>query len=1062
VKTFRIAAICGFALMGLALSAFAQHDVITTVAGGGPNGIPGVNANLNHPYTVAVDTLGNVYFVAYSQNRVFKLSTAGILTVVAGTGDAGYGGDGGSAASAELNLPQGVAVDNANPANVYIGDTNNCLVRKVNQTTGIITTVAGFVNHPATGDPFPSCGYTGDGGAANAAELHSPAGLAVNPVNNDVYIADFNNGRIRKVSGGLATGTIATVAGGGGSTTTTNNCGGGAPYGDGSAATSGYLCDPQAVSLDTSTSPVNIFISEYGRCDIREVVGSSGKIYEVAGTYNSCGYKDNVVATSGQLNDPWQSHVAVSSGTTTVTFADYNNVRVRQFTLTYTSAVPNPGSLTTIAGKGTGGYCGDNGPALNACMSPVGIGFDSSANIYIGDYGADRVRKITKSTGYISTVAGWGANGGTNVTFSNPIGISNYPGTGISLYQPYGLFADPASTKVYVAGSGEAASYVLNSSNNTVSHFVGNGVAGFAGDGTAYNGAGTELNGPTAFAKDSNGNLYILDQSNCALREVVVSTGEITTIAGGSLGHLNGCGFSGNGGTAVNAQLYYPTGLAIDSSNNIYISEPAECDVRKIAAATKIITTFAGNEHCGYSGDGGPATNAKLNQPYDVSVDGDNNLYIADTSNQRIRKVDAVTNFITTVAGDGVAGYTGDGPAIGVSLNGPQGVFADPNGNLFVADYNNDIVRWVSPTGQLLTIAGTPQTYGFGGDGGVATSALFAYAARITQDNAGNFYVDDYNDNRVRKIGAFAGIGFSSSSLSFGSQPVGTTSDFQDITVSAIGPIFINNVAVTAGFSEVDDCAGVRLSAWQTCDIYVYFDPSTAGVTRGTLTINDNAFFAANGNTVSLVGTGAGLSISGSLAYGTQLINTSASRTLTLHNSGSAVTLHSISLVSPTSFSLATTGTCPLGAGSLAAGASCTIVVAFDPATIGAAKDTLVINSSEAASPILVPATGNGTEVKLSASSLAFGSVTSGSSSTLNLTVTNTGSSGTLTISSAVSGTGFTLASGSTCTSPVAAGKSCVVPVTFKPTAAQSYSGNLTLTTNGGSNPVIPLTGTGK
>jgi sugar lactone lactonase YvrE len=1023
---------------------------------------------LNQPYTVAVDSLGNVYVAASAQHRVFKISTTGIVTVVAGTGTAGYSGDGGKALNAELYSPWGVAVDAGDPANVYIGDTYNCLVRKVSQSTGIITTVAGKVTHPATGNPYSTCGYSGDNGPADAAELNGPSGLAVNPLNDDVYVADYNNGRVRKIAGGIPTATITTVAGGGGSTSVANNCVGSAPYGDGSTASSAYLCYPTSVSLDTTVNPVNAFISEQNRCDIREVVGSSKDIYQVAGSYSlGCGFKDNVVATSGQLYYPWQSHVSVSGGTSTVTFADYNNVRIRQFALTYAAGVPKPGTLITIAGRGSGGYCGDNGPALSACMSPIGVGFDASGNIYIGDYGSDRVRKITKSSGYISTIDGWGPNGGTITTYSNPVGISNAPGTGLALSNPYGVFADPASAKVYLAGYSEAATYVLNSATGNASDFAGNGVAGFAGDGTLANGAGTELNAPTAFAKDSSGNIYIADQNNCAIREVFASTGGISTIAGGHEGSLNGCGFSGNGGTAVNAKIYLPLGLAIDAANNIYISEYAYCDVRKIAAGTGIITTVAGSPQssppCGYSGDGGLATNAKLNQPYDISVDGSGNLYIADTSNQRIRKVDAFTHIVTTVAGDGAAGYNGDGPALGVSLYNPQGIYTDVNGNLFIADYNNDIVRWVSPTGQLITFGGTPPTvagyYGFGGDGGLATSAQFAYPARITQDGSGNFYIADWNNQRVRKINAFAGFGLSTASLNFETQPAGTISDFQGIAVSPIGPITISNVTTTAGFFEVDDCAGVTLVARQTCEIDVYFNPTSAGKARGTLTITSNAYFPTSGNTVSLTGTGTGLGFTGSLAFGTQLINTTVSRTLTLTNTGSAVAIHGISLSLPTSFKLAG-GTCP-ASGTLAAGGSCTIIVSFDPTTIGSKKDTLVVSNTDAASPLLVPATGNGTEVKLSASALAFGTVTHGTSKTLNLTVTNTASSGTLTISTALSGAGFALASGNTCTTPVAAGKSCVVPVSFAPTAAQSYSGTLTLTTNGGSSPVIPLTGTG-
>jgi len=1054
-----------FILVGLSLAVnvLAQQDVISTVAGGGPNGIPGVNSDVYSPYQLAIDKQGNIYVTSANQHRVYKLATTGILTIVAGTGNSGYSGDGGPATAAKLNYPEGVAVDGANPANVYIADTNNCLVRKVNGTTGVITTIAGLVTHPATGAAYSTCGYTGDGGAADAAELYHPAGVAVNPTTSDLYIADFSNGRVRMVPGGLPTATIKTVAGGGGSTTTSNNCTGSSPYGDGGKATSGYLCNPQAVTLDTSVSPANIFISEYNWCDVREVVGSSGDIYQVAGSFTlGCGFLDNVAAASARLNDPWQTWVSVSGTTTTVLVADYGNVRIRKFALTYSGGVPSSGTISTIAG-GSGGYCGDNGPALNACMSPVGLVEDSAGNIYEGDYGANRVRKIAKSNDYITTVVGWGAGNGTNITYSDPVGITNDPATGIALYQTYPIFADPSSDKLYFGGIGESATYVMDTTTDKANDFAGNGVSGFAGDGSPANGPGTEINNPTGFAKDSSGNIYISDTNNCAIREVL-TTGVITTIAGGTEGHLNGCGFSGNGGAATQAQLYYPQGIAIDSLNNIYIAEYGYCDVRKIAAGTKVITTYAGvSSKCGYSGDGGVATNAMMNYPHDVSLDSAGNLYITDISNHRIREVNAATHIITTVAGDGVAGYNGDGPAVGVSLSSPQGAYADPNGNLFIADTQNNVVRWVSPTGQLITFGGsTPGTnnYGYGGDGGVATSALLANPTRITQDSSGNFYISDYYNYRVRKISAFAGFGLSDSSLNF-ETPAGTTSDYQEITVSAIGPVTISNVTVTSGFAEVDDCAGVTLSARETCEVDIYYTPTTAGKVAGTLTLSSNSFFASSDNTVSLSGLAEGLSISGSLAFGTQLINTKTPLTLTLHNSGSAITLHSIVFSLPTSFSI-TGGTCPTGAGTLAANASCTIIATFDPTTIGAKKDTLVVNSSEAASPLLVPATGTGTEVKLSASSLAFGTVTDGDSSTLKLTVTNTATSGSMTIATAVTGAGFTIAAGNTCTSSVAAGASCSVSVTFAPTSAVSYSGSLKITSNGGSSPIVPLTGTGK
>jgi len=219
-------------LIGLAaLHQASAQDVITTIAGNGPNGIPAANANLNGPHYLRLDKQGNYYIADSGANRIFKVSPAGLLTVVAGTGMAGYRGDDGPAVDAELNVPWDVAVDTANPANVFFSDSANCLVRRVDGKTGVITTVAGLVVKPESGAPYTSCGYSGDGGAANAAQLNEPSGLDINPATGDLYIAEYFNGRVRKVAGGTATGKITTVAGGGGSTSSANNCAGVRPTG---------------------------------------------------------------------------------------------------------------------------------------------------------------------------------------------------------------------------------------------------------------------------------------------------------------------------------------------------------------------------------------------------------------------------------------------------------------------------------------------------------------------------------------------------------------------------------------------------------------------------------------------------------------------------------------------------------------------------------------------------------------------------------------------------------------------------------------------------------------
>ena len=1033
------------------------QDVITTFAGGGPNGIPALNANLNSPLQLAIDAQGSIYFPDYLQNRVFKINTSGIISVVAGTGFAGYSGDGGLATAAELNSPNGVAVDGANPANVFIADTTNCVVRKVDQSTGTISTIAGK----------PPCSYSGDGGAADAAQLNQPIAVTIDPNSGDLYITDFNNGRIRKVAGGTATGTITTVAGGGGSSTSPNNCLGSAPYGDGGAATAAYLCYPRYVTLDTSTSPLNLFVTEANnyRCTMREVVGSSEKIYQIAGTYNTCGFKDNVVATSGELYNPQQPAVTVSGAVTTVTVPDYSNNRVRQFTLSYSGGAPQPGTITTIAGNGSASFCGDGGAAKSACLDgPSGAVFDGSGNLFITDQSDNHVRKITKSTGDISTVAGWG-----NVNYSDPVGISDVPAAGLSLYLPAGVFADRDDDEVYIGGDVGQADYVSHSTSGLASVFAGNGVSGYAGEGSAASGPGTELNYPDQLTKDSSGNVYLADTNNCVIREIVASTGDIETVAGSP----DACGYGGDGGPATKANLYYPHSVTVDADDNLYIADYSNCRIRKVASATGTITTAAGNGTCGYYGDNLAATKAELSQPQDVAVDALGDLFIADGTNNRIRRVDGSTGIITTIAGTGVAGYNGDGPASGVDLYNPTGASIDPNGNLFITDYSNNLVRWMDPAGTLVTFAGSPAgspqgSYGFGGDNGLATIALLANPARTSQDGNGNFYIADQNNNRIRKVSAFAGYGRSTASLDFGEeQQVGTTSGYEPIFLSAIGPVTVSSITTTASFSEIDDCSGNALTAGETCEIDVYFTPAKGGVTTGKLTIASNAYFkgtgglSAQGNTVALSGSAVGLTASGSLNnFPTQLVKQSSTQTVSITNSGALVKLTGLSIPGTTNFTVSG-GTCAVGK-TLATGASCTVSVTFDPTSTGTKEHSLAVASTDPASPLLVSVKGTGTQLTLSPTSLAFGTVSSGTTKALNLTVTN--SNGSYTIAPTISGTGFTiLTTGNTCTAAIPAGGSCTLPIQFAPTSGASYAGTLTLAPAAGSaSPTVALSGTGQ
>jgi sugar lactone lactonase YvrE len=275
-----------------------------------------------------------------------------------------------------------------------------------------------------------------------------------------------------------------------------------------------------------------------------------------------------------------------------------------------------------------------------------------------------------------------------------------------------------------------------------ITSVAGNGTGGYAGDGGAATLA--ELNLHIGIALDSSGNLYIGDQHDNRIR-MVNASGIISTVAG------NGAvGFSGDGGAATSAQLYLPTGVALDYSGNLYVADTGNNRIRKVSTSG-IITTVAGNGTEGYGGDGGAATSAQLSSPFAVTLDATRNLYITDKRNIRIRRVNT-SGIITTVAGDGTAGYGGDGgAATSAQLHDPCGIAVDASGNLYIADNGNNRIRKVSTSGIISTVAGDG-TPGHSGDGGAATSAQLWGPVGLALDSSGNLYIAEELSNCIRKV----------------------------------------------------------------------------------------------------------------------------------------------------------------------------------------------------------------------------------------------------------------------------------------------------------------------
>src|SRR5437588_374405 len=281
---------------------------------------------------------------------------------------------------------------------------------------------------------------------------------------------------------------------------------------------------------------------------------------------------------------------------------------------------------------------------------------------------------------------------------------------------------------------------------------AGNGTEGFSGDGGPATSAA--LSGPHGLFVDRFGNIFIAETYNDRIREVVAATGNIQTVAG-----TGTYGFSGDGGPATNAELAQPTGVYADSSGNIFIADAGNNRIREVVATAGNIQTVAGNGTFGFSGDGGPATSTTLNVPTDVYADGSGNLFISDTFNNRIREVVAATGNILTVAGTGTYGFNGDGGlATNAELTQVTGVYVDSSGNIFIADSGNQRIRKVdAATGNIQTVAGNG-TFGFSGDGGPATNAELAQPTGVYADNSGNLFIVDTYNSRIREVDAATGI----------------------------------------------------------------------------------------------------------------------------------------------------------------------------------------------------------------------------------------------------------------------------------------------------------------
>jgi sugar lactone lactonase YvrE len=1106
------------------------------------NGLPEV---INNPAGMAVDAHGNLYIVDNTHYKVFKVDTFRTVTLLAGTGQTPFKGDGGLAIEANLNNPSAVAVDV--DGNVFIADTFNYAVRRVDAITGIITTVAGGHGQ----------GYTGDNGPGASAKIGEPASVAVDSAGN-VYISDRDNKVIRKVS---AAGIITTFAGGG--TPASGN-------GDGGPAIAAKFA-PAGIALDASG---NLYIADPTAAVVRRV-DTTNTITTFAGsTPGAVGTVPSGLATSAKLVTP-VSLATDSSGN--VYIVDTQNGMV--------SVVDTTNTITVLAGLGPYGGASDGSPAafFGGFGASGGVAVDYLGNVYFNSSSGDQIYKVvthperfpfTKvgqtsspqriiienkgpSTIAISSVVPSGdfhfapvssmenlpctsssndsllGNGtvlswctidlvftptaagirsapltitsndttptttvtltstGMNPTVAVSGGVvytvagefpdnsitnrnDNVPATTANLVEIDGITFDSAGN-VFFSEYGTSDVRRVDAKTGIISTVVGDVTGLTAGPATGDGGPATKatLDGVGEILYGPDGTMYVVDGLNHEIRTVDTS-GIIHRFAGTG---ASGCPTSGDSLMAINVAICSPTGIAMDAAGNLYYSNGLANSIHKITPGG-VLSTIAGvyGSANAYSGDMGPALSAHLNNPWNLVVDSKGNIFFNDEGNEVVRRIDATTKVITTVVGIGTQkGYSGDGGlATNANLSSPFGLGIDAADNLYIADSGNNVIRKVDSSTQIITTVAGNNIIGdlYNGNGIPATAAGINHPESVAVDAAGDIFYGD--DNGLLRVVSPNGL------IDFGNQALNTTSNFQSVSVSNIGNMPLHFDATTPyaidgdfTFTPGGTCDFTQpLAVGSSCTVHVLFTPSIQYERYGTLNLNDDGtgtpqVTQLRGNGVIPALSQAALAPNPLIFPGQTVNTTSTTQIMTLSNPGtSTLNITGISLAgaNPTNFTILSTESCGSAVG---AGGSCSIVVSFTPSSATSFTATVVVADDAPNSPQSATVTGNGLAlpaplaVLTPAGGLTFSS-TIGTPTTQTFTLTNPGNA-TLNI------TGFTVggtspasfiasATGSSaCGSTLSAGAQCTISVSFTPTSTTTLTANLSVADNAANTPQLGL-----
>ncbi len=664
---------------GIMSAAQGQPLLITTVAGyagkGSADGT-GNSALFFNPQGMAVDGAGNVYVADTGNNTIRVITPAGVSSTLAGTAGVSGSADG-AGAGALFNQPAGIALDGA--TNLYVSDYGNSTIRQITPS-GQVSTIAGWAGVAG------SVNATG----TNASFLH-PLGIAVDSATN-LYVADYGNHLIRKITPAHAVSTLAGSAGVFGFTNATG--------------TAALFYEPEAVAVDPSG---NVYVADTGNAAIR-LITAGGVVSTLAGNPGFLGSTD-ATGTNALFYQP--AGVAINNAGMLYVVDAFNN----------TLREVSPGGIVlTLAGMaGTTGSADGNGSAARF-WAPQGMAVSPAGTIYVADTANSTLRTVTTG-GNVSTFAG-----------SPSAGSANGPAFSARFYNPRNVAVDGSSNL-----------YVADTQNSVIRKITPLGVvsvlAGTPGVSGSVDGPGITalFSGPQGIAVDNAGNVYVADTGNHTIRKVS-SGGSVVTLAGlaGNPGNADG--------TGTGAHFYNPEGVAVDGSGNVYVADTWNHTIRKITAGG-VSSTLAGLAGTFGTFDG-TTSGARFNGPTGVAVDGSGNVYVADYNNHTVRKVTAA-GVTTTLAG--WAGIWGNTDGSNALFFGPSGVSVDGLGNLYVVDSGNHTLRKITLTGVVSTVAGTPGVSG--SVDGTGSGAEFDYPAGVAVDGAGHVFVADAGNNTLRSQG---------------------------------------------------------------------------------------------------------------------------------------------------------------------------------------------------------------------------------------------------------------------------------------------------------------------